>query len=77
MIDDGVIENVSLQELNTRLLTAYGMLDDKFSQDVRRALQFAIALTIVMIGDAPGLVQMIAGDLAARIMTVKAKQGDA
>ena len=77
MMETDSIETVSLKELATRLLTAYGMLDDKFSQDVRRAVQFAIALTIIMINEAPGLTQILAADLAARLMLLRTEKGDA
>lgn len=76
-MDTDSIETVSLKELQTRLLTAYGALDGKFSEDVKRALQFALALTIIMINEAPGLTQMLAADLTARLMLMRAGKGDA
>jgi hypothetical protein len=76
MIDD-TIESISLKELQTRLLTAYGVMDNKFSADVRKALQFAIVMTIIMINEAPGLTQMLASHLAAQLMLLRAEKGDA
>ncbi len=77
MAIDDTVESISLKELQMRLLTAYSMLDNKFSADVRKALQFAIALTIIMITEAPGLTQMMAADLTARLMLMRAGKGDA
>lgn len=77
MMTDDAIESISLKELQMRLLTAYSMLDNKFSADVRKALQFAIAITIIMITEAPGLTQMMAADLTARLMVMRAGKGDA